>query len=134
MTKVLYALGRFSVRRRLVVLGVWVVVAVALVVVSHQTGDNTNNNLSLPGTGSQQATDTLGEAVPGSVEWIKPDRHPRQERQTDRLQVRERGQQGGRPGREGAVRGFGGQPADPAGRFGAEQESDDGVSVGDARR
>ena len=53
MTKVLYSLGRFSVRRRFVVLGVWLVVAVALVVISHQTGDTTNNNLSLPGTGGE---------------------------------------------------------------------------------
>lgn len=60
MTKVLYSLGRFSVRRRFVVLGVWLVVAVALVVASHQTGDTTNNNLSLPGTGSQQAMTGIG--------------------------------------------------------------------------
>jgi putative drug exporter of the RND superfamily len=59
MTKVLYALGRFSVRRRFVVLGVWLVIAIALVAVSHQMGDTTNNNLSLPGTGSQLATNAL---------------------------------------------------------------------------
>ncbi len=59
MTKVLYSLGRFSVRRRFVVIGVWLVVAIALVAVSHQMGDTTNNNLSLPGTGSQLATDAL---------------------------------------------------------------------------
>jgi RND superfamily putative drug exporter len=59
MTKVLYSLGRFSVRRRFVVLGVWLVIAIVLVAVSHQMGDTTNNNLSLPGTGSQLATDAL---------------------------------------------------------------------------
>ena len=72
MTKVLYALGRFSVRRRLVVLGVWLVVAAALVVVSHQTGDNTNNNLSLPGTGSQQAMNTLAKPFPDQSNGSSP--------------------------------------------------------------
>ena len=57
MAGILYAVGRFCVRRRFVVLAVWLVVAVALVAVSHRTGDNTNDNLSLPGTDSQQATD-----------------------------------------------------------------------------
>jgi putative drug exporter of the RND superfamily len=59
MTKVLYSLGRFSVRRRFVVLGIWLVIAIVLVAVSHQMGDTTNNNLSLPGTGSQLATNAL---------------------------------------------------------------------------
>jgi putative drug exporter of the RND superfamily len=64
MTGVLYRLAHFCVRRRFVVLGIWVVVAVALVGVSHQSGETTNNNLSLPGTGSQLATDTLAGPFP----------------------------------------------------------------------
>ena len=40
-------------------LGIWLAIAIGLVAVSHQMGDNTNNNLSLPGTGSQLATDAL---------------------------------------------------------------------------
>ena len=72
MTKVLYALGRFSVRRRFIVLGVWLVVAVALVVVSHQTGDNTNNNLSLPGTGSQRAKDVMAKPFPDQSNGSSP--------------------------------------------------------------
>ena len=72
MTKVLYALGRFSVRRRFIVLGVWLVVAVALVVVSHQTGDNTNNNLSLPGTGSQHAKDVMAKPFPDQSNGSSP--------------------------------------------------------------
>ena len=59
MTGVLYRLGKLCVRRRVVVLGIWLVIAIGLVAVSHQMGDNTNNNLSLPGTGSQLATDAL---------------------------------------------------------------------------
>jgi RND superfamily putative drug exporter len=59
MTGVLYRLGKLCARRRVVVLGIWLVVAIGLVAVSHQMGDNTNNDLSLPGTGSQLATDAL---------------------------------------------------------------------------
>ena len=59
MTGVLYAIARLCVRRKFIVLAVWLVVAVALVVVSKQMGDNTNDNLSLPGTNSQRATDIL---------------------------------------------------------------------------
>ncbi len=72
MTGLLYAIGRFCVRRKAVVLGVWVVVAAGLVVVSHQTGDNTNNNLSLPGTGSQLATDALSKSFPDQANGASP--------------------------------------------------------------
>ena len=72
MTGVLYAVGRFSVRRRFVVLGVWFVVTVALVAVSHQLGDNTNDNLSLPGTDSQKATDTLAKSFPSQANGTSP--------------------------------------------------------------
>ena len=72
MTKVLYSLGHFAVRRRFVVLGVWLVVAVALVAVSHQTGDNTNNNLSLPGTGSQHATNVMTKPFPDQANGTSP--------------------------------------------------------------
>ena len=33
-----------------------------LVGVSHRLGDNTNDNLTLPGTGSQNATDALSKS------------------------------------------------------------------------
>ena len=59
MTGVLYRIAGFCTRRRFVVLGVWLVVAIALVAVSHQMSDKTNNNLTLPGTGSQSAKDAL---------------------------------------------------------------------------
>ena len=96
MTGLLYAVARTCVRRRYVVLAVWLVVAVALVAVSHRMGDNTNNNLSLPGTGSQHATDALAKPFPDQANGSSPIVHPCQEREADRLQVRERGQQCGR--------------------------------------
>ena len=40
MTGVLYRLARFSVRYRFAVLALWVLIAVALVGVSHHLGDN----------------------------------------------------------------------------------------------
>src|ERR1700735_1051539 len=59
MTGVLYAIARFCVRRKFIVLAVWLIVAVALVAISHQMGDNTNDKMSLPGPNSQRATDIL---------------------------------------------------------------------------
>ena len=72
MTKVLYGLARFCVRHRLVVFGVWVVGAIALVAVSHRLGDNTNDNLSLPGTNSQKATDALQKSFPAQANGVSP--------------------------------------------------------------
>jgi RND superfamily putative drug exporter len=72
VTGVLYQLSQFCVRRKFVVVGVWFVVAVVLVVASHGLGDNTNDNLSLPGTNSQQATDTLSKSFPAQANGTSP--------------------------------------------------------------
>jgi RND superfamily putative drug exporter len=72
MTGVLYGLARFCVRRRFVVLGVWLVATVALVAISHTLGDNTNDNLSLPGTDSQRATDVLHKSFPAQANGTSP--------------------------------------------------------------
>src|ERR1700727_3466575 len=64
MTGVLYRLGKVWIRRPFLLLGIWVVVAIVLVAVSHQMGEPPNNNLSLPGTGSQNATDALAKPFP----------------------------------------------------------------------
>jgi putative drug exporter of the RND superfamily len=72
MTGVLYRLAQFCVRRRLVVLGVWLVVTIALVAWSHQLGDNTNDNLSLPGTDSQHATEALARSFPDQANGTSP--------------------------------------------------------------
>jgi RND superfamily putative drug exporter len=72
MSRLLYGLARLCVRRRYVVIGVWLLVTVALVVVSHRLGDNTNDNLSLPGTDSQHATDTLAAAFPDQANGTSP--------------------------------------------------------------
>jgi putative drug exporter of the RND superfamily len=72
MTGILYGLARFCVRRRFVVLAVWLVAAVVLVAASHTLGDNTNDNLSLPGTDSQRATDTLNKSFPDQAKGSSP--------------------------------------------------------------
>ena len=64
MTAVLYRIARFCVAHRVAVLAVWIAGAAALVVVSHQLGDRTSDDLSLPGTDSQQATDSLERSFP----------------------------------------------------------------------
>ena len=72
MTGVLYRLARFSVRHRFAVLAVWIFVAVALVAVSQRLGDHTNDNLTLPGTNSQQATDALSKPFPDQSNGTSP--------------------------------------------------------------
>ncbi len=72
MTGGLYGLARFCTGRRYVVLGVWLVLAIGLGVVSHRMGDNTNDNLSLPGTDSQHATDALKSSFPTQANGTSP--------------------------------------------------------------
>src|ERR1700722_4620078 len=72
MTGMLYALAQFCVRRKFVVLAVWLVATIALVAVSHGLGDNTNDNLSLPGTDSQRATDVLASSFPQQANGTSP--------------------------------------------------------------
>ena len=72
MTGALYGLAQLCIRRRFVVLGIWLVVTVALVVVSQGMGNETNDNLSLPGTDSQRATDTLAKSFPDQANGSSP--------------------------------------------------------------
>ncbi|MEA2224883.1 MAG: putative drug exporter of the superfamily, partial [Solirubrobacteraceae bacterium] len=72
MTGALYGLAQFCIRRRLVVLVVWLVATIALVAVSHRLGDNTNDNLSLPGTDSQAATNALAKSFPDQANGSSP--------------------------------------------------------------
>jgi RND superfamily putative drug exporter len=64
VTAPLYAIGRFCSRHHWPTIAVWVVIAVALVLVG-QTGESkTNDNLTLPGTGSTEATELLEDNLP----------------------------------------------------------------------
>ena len=72
MTGVLYGLGRWCVRRRWIVLGVWLVILVGLLGWSRAIGTDVNDNLTLPGTDSQAATDLLSERFPSQANGINP--------------------------------------------------------------
>ena len=59
MTPLLYRLGHFCARHSALVLAVWVVVAISVIVVAKSVGSDTNDDLRLPGTDSQNATNLL---------------------------------------------------------------------------
>ena len=111
MTGVLYRLAHFSVRHRFVVLAVWLLAVIALVVVSHRLGENTNDNLSLPGTDSQRATDALANSFPDQANGSSPIVLHASERQADRCQERRSRRKVGQAGRQGAERRLRRQPA-----------------------
>ena len=53
-------------------LGVWIVGVVALIALAHGFGSNTSNNLRLPGTNSQAATDLLAARFPPQQNGSNP--------------------------------------------------------------
>jgi RND superfamily putative drug exporter len=59
VTAPLYALGRFCSRHHYPTIAVWLVAAVVLIVAGQASGDKTNDNLTLPGTGSTNATELM---------------------------------------------------------------------------
>ncbi len=72
MTAPLYAIGRFCSRHHYPTIAVWLVVAVVLVVVGQASGDKTNDNLTLPGTGSTVATELLEDNLPEQAYGSNP--------------------------------------------------------------
>ena len=64
MTPLLYRLGHFCARHFVLVLAVWVVVAVSVVIGAKSVGQETNDDLRLPGTDSQNATNLLSDKFP----------------------------------------------------------------------
>ena len=72
MTGALYGLARFCARHRFLILTLWLLVTVGLVAGSRYLGDSTNDNLTLPGTSSQHATDTLSKSFPDQANGSSP--------------------------------------------------------------
>ena len=72
MTPLLYSLGHFCARRSVLVLVVWVVIALAVVGVARGVGQETNDNVSLPGTDSQAASDLLSDKFPDQANGSVP--------------------------------------------------------------
>jgi RND superfamily putative drug exporter len=72
VTGPLYAIGRFCSRHHWPTIAVWLVIAVVLVVVGQASGDKTNDNLTLPGTGSTKATELLEDNLPEQAYGSNP--------------------------------------------------------------
>ncbi len=72
MTGPLYRLGGLCARRKLVVLGIWFVIFAGLVAWAATLGSETNDNLTLPGTDSQNATDLLTDRFPEQANGTNP--------------------------------------------------------------
>ena len=72
MARLLHRLGMLCARRPLVVIGGWVVLLVVVVGAVHQVGALTSNDLSLPGTGSQDAKDLLQHRFPPQQNGANP--------------------------------------------------------------
>jgi putative drug exporter of the RND superfamily len=72
MTGGLYRLGGFCARRRWIVLAVWLVAFVGLAVAARSAGSDLSDNLTLPGSDSQKATDTLSARFPSQANGTNP--------------------------------------------------------------
>jgi uncharacterized membrane protein YdfJ with MMPL/SSD domain len=72
MTPLLYRLGHFCARHSVLVLAVWVVVAISVIVVAKSVGSDTNDDLRLPGTDSQNATNLLSAKFPKQANGSVP--------------------------------------------------------------
>jgi uncharacterized membrane protein YdfJ with MMPL/SSD domain len=72
MARALHRLGLLTARRKWVVLGVWIVLVAGLIALAHGFGSNTSNNLDLPGTDSQAATDLLEARFPPQQNGSNP--------------------------------------------------------------
>jgi RND superfamily putative drug exporter len=72
LTPVLYRLGHFCARHPVWVLAVWLVVALAIVGVARSAGQETNDDLSLPGTDSQAASNLLSDKFPDQANGSVP--------------------------------------------------------------
>ena len=72
MTRPLYHLGRFCARHHRPIIGLWIVLAVVLVVVAQSAGERYSDNLSLPGTDSTKATNLLQDKLPQQAYGTNP--------------------------------------------------------------
>src|SRR4051794_10340142 len=72
MTGPLYRLGRFCSRRWPVVLVAWLLVFVGLAIWAGSAGQEVDDNLTLPGTDSQNATNLLEDKFPEQANGTNP--------------------------------------------------------------
>ena len=72
MSALLQRLGRFAARRAPWIVAAWVVIAIGLVVLANSVGRPENDDVTLPGTGSQSATDLLDKYLPEQANGSVP--------------------------------------------------------------
>jgi RND superfamily putative drug exporter len=72
MSAVLHRLGGFAARRALWMIGAWVVIAVGLILIANSAGRPESDNVDLPGTGSQDATNLLDKKLPQQANGSNP--------------------------------------------------------------
>ncbi len=72
MTAPLYAIGRFCSRHHWATIAAWMVLAAVLFVAGQRSGGQTNDNLTLPGTGSTTATELLEDNLPEQAYGSNP--------------------------------------------------------------
>jgi len=72
MTGGLYRLAGFCVRHRKVVVGFWIVLAIAITFLSTSLVKQFADNLSLPGRDSQQASDLVDAKFPSQANGSNP--------------------------------------------------------------
>ncbi len=72
MSRALQRLGSLGVRHSHLMVAIWVVVAVGLVILANSVGRPTNNDLTLPGTGSTEATNLLDKRLPDQANGSVP--------------------------------------------------------------
>jgi putative drug exporter of the RND superfamily len=68
----LYHVGRFCARHHYPVIVVWIVLAAAVALVANAAGEQTSDNLSIPGTGSDRAQDLLKQRLPSHAYGTSP--------------------------------------------------------------
>ncbi len=64
MSSYLYRLASFAYRRRRLVLGLWLLAAIAAIAIAQASGGKTNDTFSIPGTESQNAAAVLTAKLP----------------------------------------------------------------------
>ncbi|MGH2923221.1 MAG: MMPL family transporter, partial [Solirubrobacterales bacterium] len=64
MARLLHRIGAYAARRKWIVLGAWLIALIVIGGLFRELGANTSNNLELPGTDSQAATDLLAQKFP----------------------------------------------------------------------
>ncbi|MGZ5412357.1 MAG: MMPL family transporter [Solirubrobacterales bacterium] len=72
MSQLLHRLGAFSARSWKLVIPVWIVATVALVLIANSVGRETNDDLTLPGTGSTEAQNLLDKKLPDQANGSVP--------------------------------------------------------------